>query len=104
METQKTSESSGIGSGVMTFLGVLRTDSKFRLNAGRVMRIASVALVIEVAMLGLARSDLADDANTYQVICFALFVAVLVIISALGWFIVRVIDEFVWFVVDRMNQ
>lgn len=85
------------------FLEALRADRKFRLDAARVMRIALVAIIIKISMLGLVRSDLADDANTYQVIVFASFVAALVILSAIGWFIVRVVDEFIWFVFDRMN-
>jgi hypothetical protein len=103
MKAKKAPRSTGIGIREKTFLEALRADRKFRLDAGRVMRIALVAIVIEVSMLGLARLGLADDANTYQVIVFASFVAALVILSAIGWFIVRVIDEFTWFVFDRMN-
>jgi len=103
MKTKKAPNSTGTESREKTFLEALRADRKFRLDAGRVMRIALVAIVIEVSMLGLIRSDLADDANTHQVLVFASFVAALVILSAIGWFIVRVVDELIWFVFDRMN-
>ena len=103
MKTKKVPNATVTESREKTFLEALRADRKFRLDAGRIMRIALVAIVIEVSMLGLARSGLADDANTHQVIVFASFVAALVILSAIGWFIVRVIDESIWFVFDRMN-
>ncbi len=85
------------------FLRALWADKAFRVDAGQVIRITLVALVIEVSMLALARSDLAGDANTYQVLVFTSFVAALVIVSSIGWFVVRVVDEFVWFIIDRMN-
>ena len=103
MKTKKALRLTGGGTMEKTFLEPLRADRKFRLGAGRVMRIAVVAIVIEVSMLGLARSSLADDVNTHLVIVFASFAAALVILSAVGWFIVRVVDEFIWFVFDRMN-
>ena len=103
MKTKKAPNSTGSGSREKTFLEALRADIKFRLDAGRVIRFALVALFVRVSMSGLVRSDLADDANTYQVIVFASFAATLVIVSAIGWFVVRVVDEFVSFVLDRMN-
>ena len=103
MKTKKILSTTGTESREKTFLETLRADRKFRIDAARVTRIALVAIVIEVSMLELARSDLADDTNTYQVIFFASFAAALVILSAVGWFIVRTVDELISFLFDRLN-
>jgi hypothetical protein len=103
MKTKKAPNSIGTGNSEMTFLEALRADRKFLRDAGRVIRIALTALLIEVSISGLVRSELAHDANTYQVIVFASFAAALVIVAGIGWFVVRVVDEFVSFVLDRMN-
>ena len=103
MKAKKASGYSGTEDREKTFLEYLRADRKFRRDAGRVIRVALVALMIEVSMLGLARSDLTSDVNVCQLIVLTSFVAAFVILSAIGWFIVRVGDEFIWFVIDRMN-
>ena len=103
MKTKKILSTTGTESREKTFLETLRADRKFRIDAARVTRIALVAIVIEVSMLELARSDLADDTNTYQVIFFASFAAALVILSAVGWFIVRTVDELICRFIDRSS-
>ena len=55
-------------------------------------------------MLGLIGSGRDVDANTLQVLVFASFVATLVVVSAIAWYVVRVIDEYFWFYINQFEQ
>ena len=87
-----------------TFLGELRNDPEFRRDSKRIGMIALVALLSDAALFWLAGSRLADDANTYTVIVFASFAATLVIISAALAIVLRVADEFLYFLIRRMDE
>ena len=104
MDTQNSSESPGPWHSASLFLKAQRTDRKFRLDMKRVGAIALTAVIVEAVMFGLALTDLAADPNTYQVIVFASFAATLVIVAAAVTFIIRVLDDFFRFCLDRMNE
>ena len=54
-------------------------------------------------MLGLIGGGWDVDANTLQVLVFASFVATLVVVSAIAWYVVRVTDEYVWFYINQLD-
>ena len=104
MDTQNAPESCRTRRAEKTFLEALRGDAAFRRDARRTGFIAITALIVDAAMLGLIRAGWDVDANTHQVFVFASFVATLVVVSAIGWYVVRVIDEYVWFYVNQLDQ
>jgi hypothetical protein len=104
MDTQHAPESHGRRLAEKSFLKSLCGDAAFRRDARRTGFIAITALIVDAAMLGLIGSGLDVDANTLQVFVFASFVATLVVVSALAWYVVRVTDEYFWFRIDRMTQ
>ena len=62
------------------------------------------AVIVDAAMFRLVRTQLAADANAYQVFVFASFAATVVVIGAITCFVIRVVDEFLSFLVDRLGQ
>ena len=70
----------------------------------RVGAIALTALVVNVVMFALTRTELADDANTYQVIAFASFASRIVAVAALETCVIRVVDEFFHYFLNEMNR
>ena len=104
MDTQNTPESHGRRRAEKSFLKSLCGDSAFRRDASRTGIIAITALTVDAAMLGLIGSGRDVDANTLQVLVFASFVATLVVVSAIAWYVVRVIDEYFWFYINQFEQ
>jgi len=104
MDTQKSPKSGGKRRAKMTSRETLRKDRVFRLDAKRIGRTASAALLLDVAMVWLARSGLADDPNTHQLVVLISFIATMIVVSAALCFALRVFEEFFSYVVDRMNE
>lgn len=82
------------------FRETLFTDRKFRDYAKRVVWITIGAVLVELVVLRLAQSELANDANTFKAIVIASFLAAMSISSAIVCFIVRIVDEYVCSAVD----
>ena len=104
MDTQNSSESQSARHSASLFLEALRTNRNFRFDMKRVGVIALTAVVIDAVMFGLALTHRVSDTNTYQVIVFASFAATLVIVAAGVSCVIRVLDEFFRFFLDRMNE
>ena len=64
--------------------------------------IGAVALIVIVLAIFLIRSSVGDDANTRQVLFFASFMSVLVLISAIGATVVTLWDGFVGQYIQRL--
>jgi uncharacterized membrane protein YcjF (UPF0283 family) len=103
MDTQNSSESPSSRHSASLFLETLRTDRIFRLDMKRVGVIALTAVIVETVMFALALTDWVSDDNTHQVIVFASFAATLVIVAAGVACVIRVLDEFFRFLLDRIN-
>jgi hypothetical protein len=104
METKNPSKSPVGKRAKNTFLGELRSDPEFRHDLKRIGLIALVALLSDAALFWLAGTRLANDANTYEFILFASFAATLVIISAALAIVLRVVDEFLYFLISRIDE
>ena len=104
MDTQNSPELQSARHSASLFLETLRTDRNFRLDMKRVGVIALTAVIVDTVMIGLALFDWVSDANTHQVIVFASFAATLVIAAAAVTFMIRVLDEFFRFCLDRAER
>ncbi len=103
MDTKIAPKPRGTRAAEKSFLETLREDPRFRLDAKRIGLIAMTALILDAVMFGLALSGLDYDANTHQVIVFASFVTTLIVVSAVVCLVMRVVDEFFSFYVDRIE-
>ena len=103
MDTQNAPKSRGRRCAEKSFLKSLRQDAAFRRDARRTGVIALTALIVDAAMLGLIGGGWDVDAHTLQVLVFASFVATLVVVSAIAWYVVRVTDEYVWFYINQLD-
>jgi uncharacterized membrane protein YcjF (UPF0283 family) len=104
MDTQNSSKSPSARHSASVFLEALRTNGNFRLDMKRVGLIALTAVIVDTAMFGLALTDWISDANTHQVIVFASYAATLVIVAAAVTFVIRVLDEYLRFCLDRAER
>ena len=103
MDTQNSSESPSARLSASLFLEALRTGRKVRFDMKRVGVIALIAVIVDTVMFGMAQTHWVSDANTYQVIAFAFFAATLVIVAAAVSCVIRVLDEFFRFYLDRAD-
>ena len=70
----------------------------------RVGVIALTAIIVGTVMSALALTGWVGDANSHQVIVFASFAARLVFVAAGVSCVIRILDEFFRFLLDRINR
>ena len=103
METKNTPKIQSTPSAAKSFLNKLQEDPEFYVGAKRTGLIGLVALFLGTGMFSLARSGLIDDANTLEVVVFTALVAIMVLVSAVSCLTIRVMDELLSYIVDRME-
>lgn len=103
MKTTNTSRDHRTPSAAKSLLNKLREDPEFYVGAKRTGLIGLIALLLGAGMIALARSGLVSDANTLEVVIFAALVATMVFVSAVICLAMRVVDELIYHIVDRMK-
>ena len=103
METKNTSKIQSTQRAAKSFLNKLREDPEFHVGAKRIGLIGLVALFLGTGMFFLARSGVIYDANTLEVVVFTALVATMVLVSAVICLAIRVMDELLSYIVDRVE-
>lgn len=104
MDTQNAPKINGKRRATKTFCKTLREDPNFRLDAKRIGLTAFAVLFLDIAMVWLLRTSLVNDTNTHKLIVCISFATTMTAIWAVLCFVLRILEEFSSYLLERMNE
>lgn len=104
MDTQDAAKLGGKRRPNKTFRETLRDDHGFHIAAKRIGLTSLAALLLDIAMIWLLRARLIEDPNTTELIAFTSFAATLVVIYGVLCFVLRILEEFSRYLLERMTE